>query len=168
MHRLYQYVGPEHIRAACHDSPSGVVIRSTDDLLAWLGARADEAMPDGSIIATFVIDSGGLLRLAPRQSEHVACASGGPVFSAGEITFDADGEVFTITNQSTGFCPEPESWPAVEAALGRIGIVHPGRFTEAIIFRLCPRCKERSIVKDEWYVCEMCGSTLPTRWNFPV
>lgn len=168
MHRLYQYVGPENIRAACQGSSSGAIILSLNDLLTWLNAHVDDEMPDGSIIATFVIDNDGLLRLAPRQSEHVACASGGPVLSAGEITFDAEAEVIAVTNQSTGFCPEPESWPSVEEAFDALGIIHPGRFTQTILFRLCPRCKERSIVKDDWYVCELCGGELPMTWNFDL
>ncbi|WDI44594.1 hypothetical protein [Bremerella sp. P1] len=166
MRRLYQYVGPEHIRESSHNAPPGSIIHSLDDLHIWLDSHAHDAQPDGSITATFVIDQTGFLRLAPRQSEHVACASGGPVLSAGEMTFDADGEVIAVTNQSTGFCPEPESWPTVESALDKIGIVYPGTFTQTIIFRRCPGCGERSIVKDDWYVCELCGSELPTTWNF--
>ena len=86
-----------------------------------------------------------MLRLG--RSEHVACAAGGPVLSAGEITFDDECNVPEISNQSTGFCPEPESWSTVERALDRVGIEHPGGFTIAVVFRLCPKCHERNIVK---------------------
>ncbi len=165
MHPLYQYVGPEAIRMTCHGLPSGMIIRNTDDLRTWLASHAMDAQPDGSLTATFVIDHAGLLRLAPRQSEHVACAGGGPVLSAGEITFVGQ-DVIAATNQSTGFCPEPESWLAVAAALDAVGIAHPDKFTQCIIFRRCPGCGERSIVKDDWYVCELCGSDLPPKWNF--
>ena len=57
---------------------------------------------------TFVVDLEGVLRLAPRRSEHVACAGGRPVLSAGEVSFERgpDGwEVTSATNQSTGYCP---------------------------------------------------------------
>ncbi len=70
-------------------------------------------MKDGSFIATFIITLNEELLVAPRRSEHVACASGGPVLSAGEITFDDNLVVIEVTNQSTGFCPEPESWASV-------------------------------------------------------
>jgi hypothetical protein len=70
------------------------------------------------------------------------------------------------TNQSTGFCPEPESWPAVAAALDRIGIPHPGRFTQEVVFRRCPACGQRNIVKEAWFACDVCGANLPLVWNF--
>jgi hypothetical protein len=76
------------------------------------------------------------------------------------------GEVVEITNQSTGYCPEPESWPAVAASLDRAGIAHPGRFTHEVIFRRCTSCGERSIVKDGWFACAVCGGELPALWNF--
>ena len=38
-------------------------------------------------------------------------------------------EVVEVSNQSTGFRPEPGSWPAVAAALDRIGVGHLGRYT---------------------------------------
>ena len=41
---------------------------------------------------------------------------------AGEITFTVRPgsiSVTWVTNQSTGYCPEPASWPAVETALAR-------------------------------------------------
>lgn len=47
-----------------------------------------------------------------------------------------------------------------------IGVGHPGRFTTEIEFRRCPKCGERNVVKDEWFACEVCGSTLPLDWNF--
>ena len=101
-----------------------------------------------------------------RRAEHVACAGGGPVLSAGEITF-FDGDVSEITNQSTGFCPEPESWTTVAAGLDAIPVNRPDDFTTRVVFRLCPACNERNIVKDGWFVCDLCGADLPETWNFP-
>ena len=77
-----------------------------------------------------------------------------------------DGEVAEASNQSTGFCPEPSSWPAVATALDRLGIQHPGRFTQEVVFRRCPAGGERNVVKDGWFACGMCGSDLPEEWNF--
>ena len=166
--RRYSYVGPPGIRDAALSSPAGAVIRSAEDLAAWLVLQAEDAEPDGSLTATFVVDCDGLLRLAPRRSEHVACAAGGPVLSAGEVTFSPDGDVSEISNHSTGFCPEPESWPVVAAALDTLVVTHPGCFTTPVVFRLCPKCHERNIVKDSWFVCAICGAHLPDDWNFPA
>jgi mannose-6-phosphate isomerase-like protein (cupin superfamily) len=71
-----------------------------------------------------------------------------------------------VTNLSTGYCPEPESWPVVGDALDRLGVVHPGRFTTQVIFRRCPVCGERNVVKDGWFKCQVCGGELPRVWNF--
>ncbi len=49
-----------------------------------------------------------------------------------------------------------------------IGVEHPGRFTTKIVFRLCTHCGERNVVKDEWFVCEVCGGDLPEFWNFAM
>ena len=166
--RQYQYVGPADIRdSAFASSPAGTPIRSVDNLSAWVATRSSDIEPDGSLIATFTVDVGGTLLLAPRRSEHVACAGGGTVLSAGEITF-LNGDVSEITNQYTGFCPEPESWPTVTAALDAIPIERPDEFTTRVVFRQCPACNERNIVKDGWFVCDLCGADLPEKWNFPV
>ena len=89
------------------------------------------------------------------------------MLSAGEITFDCVNglQVVSVTNQSTGYCPEPESWPLVAAALDRIGLAHPDRFTLECVFRVCPSCGERNLVKEGWFVCEICGHELPNNWN---
>ena len=167
--RQYQYVGPADIRdSALASSPTGTPIRSVDDLSDWIASRSSDTEPDGGLIATFTVDADYTLLLAPRRSEHVACADGGPVLSAGEITFAADDEVSEVTNQSTGFCPEPESWSTVAAALDAIPVDRPDDFTTHVIFRLCPGCNERNIVKDGWFVCDLCGADLPEKWNFPV
>ncbi len=166
-HRKYQYVGPPEIREAARTQSSGTEIQSVDDWTTWLASKPTEQTPDGNWIATFTVGVDGILRVAPRRSEHVACASGGPVLSAGEITIDDGCDVDAISNQSTGFCPEPESWPLVETALDRIGLRHPGQFTTAVVFRLCPKCNERNIVKDSWFYCQLCDAILPALWNFP-
>ena len=167
--RLYSYVGPEAIRSRVASSPAGEPIRSVADLLSWFDSGGQQPDAAGLIGVTFVIDPSGVLRVADRRSEHVACAGGGPVRSAGEMFFRWKGdvvEVVEVSNQSTGFCPEPESWPTVAAALDAAGIPHPGGFTQPIIFRRCPRCGQRNIVKDGWFVCSVCAAELPREWNF--
>lgn len=166
MSRLYAYVGPQEILDASRSSASGVVIKTREGILKWLSSNSADANVEGSLTVTFVIDKSGDLRIAPRRSEHVACAAGGPVLSAGEMTFSTTGDVVDVNNHSTGFCPEPESWPACKEALNRIGIDYPDGFTKSVVFRLCPKCKERNVVKDDWFSCDLCGSDLPTNWNF--
>lgn len=110
--RVYQYVGPDEVLTAARALASGGAVLAREDII------------DAGEPLTFVIDLRGDLRLAPRRSEHVACAGGEPVLSAGEITFErgADGwEVTSVTNLSTGYCPEASSWPAAGRALDRIG-----------------------------------------------
>jgi len=164
--RQYKYVGPREIREVACTQPSGTAIKTARDLSRWLESKPTESTAAGNWIATFTINVDETLYLAPRRSEHVACAAGGPVLSAGEITLDNELNVAEISNQSTGFCPEPDSWPTVENALNRIGLNHPGRFTNAVVFRLCPKCNQRNIVKDSWYYCQLCDAKLPQTWNF--
>jgi hypothetical protein len=160
--RRYRYVGPAELRGQAGDPNLGTVA----SFAAWL------AWPDSGEFAepfTFVVAVDGVLRLAPRRSEHVALAGGQDVLSAGEMTFitDSDGwRVTEVTNQSTGYCPDPDSWGAVAAALDRAGIPHFGDFTTKIIFRRCPSCGERNIVRDDDYTCALCDGALPPQWNF--
>ena len=149
-HRQYQYVGPVEIRDSARTQPRGVAVRTAEDVANWLRSHPTERLVSEAWIATFTIGADEILYLAPRRSEHVACAAGGPVLSAGEITIDDELNVIEISNQSTGFCPEPESWHSVETVLDRIGLQHPREFTTAVIFRRCTKCGERSIVKDSW------------------
>jgi hypothetical protein len=142
--RAYRYVGPEDIRAGAGRGEPGSVSAGT---------------------FTYVVDLEGTLRLAPRRSEHVACAGGADVLAAGEITFDGDHEVVEVTNQSTGYCPDVTCWPAVAAALDRAGLRHPGAFTTAFVFRRCERCAAISIVKDGDFTCPECDEPLPINWN---
>ena len=165
--RYYKYVGPIDIRdKVLVSSPAGAPIQSLADLKAWIASCASDWELDGSLIATYVINVDGVLLLANRRSEHVACAGGDLVLSAGEVTFAASGDVIEISNQSTGYCPDLDSWYSVEQALDAIRVERPGCFTKRVVFRLCPSCDERNIVKDAWFVCDLCGADLPENWNF--
>jgi len=60
--------------------------------------------------------------------------------AAGEMGFARTSEGWhadRVSNQSTGYCPDPDSWPAVAAALDRAGIARPDGFTHALVFRRC-------------------------------
>jgi hypothetical protein len=158
-------VGPADLRAAIHPSGEGHPIRSRADFDRWIAERvaAEFAEP-----FTFVIDTNGILRLAPRCSEHVACAGGGPVLSAGEIAFSGEAgrwAVAEVSNHSTGYCPDADSWPAVAEALERAGLERPPGFTQEVVFRRCPACQEHNIVREDDFVCVFCGSDLPVLWN---
>jgi hypothetical protein len=162
--RHYRYVGPAEIRAAAAGAASGTAITARDDLTAWMAAHASELADDRSV--TFVVTIDGVLRVAPRRSEHIACAGGGDVLAAGELVLGRDARVVEATNQSTGFCPEPECWNALARALDLAGVPRPPRFTHAIIFRRCNACGQRNIVKDDVFTCGLCDAELPTSWNF--
>ncbi|SEO15358.1 hypothetical protein [Actinacidiphila rubida] len=164
--RLYPYVGPAELRAAVRAEQAGAVLRTRDAVAAWLAARPEEEQAEPF---TFVVLGDGVLRLAARRSEHVACAGGAPVLAAGEIGFvrrDGTWAVDTISNHSTGYCPDDvTSWPPVAAALDRAALHHPDAFTHAVLFRRCPGCHELNIVRDHHFACVFCDTDLPARWN---
>lgn len=66
----YRYVGPPDLRALVRPEAVGRSIRSAEDFDDW--ASALTAVEPAEPFA-FVIDSAGVLRLAPRRSEHVGC-----------------------------------------------------------------------------------------------
>lgn len=169
MAKPYEYVGPKNIRKRAESGPAGERIESAEGLRVWVTSPGREATREGLVAATFVTDEQGELCVADRRTEHISCSGGRPVLSAGEMFFEVGPSgihVAEVTNQSTGFCPEPESWPAVAAALDHLGVLRPNRFTQEIAFRLCPACGQRNIVKDGWFVCATCGADLPREWNF--
>ncbi len=156
----YGYVGPEDIRRAVVPGTGGYVVRDVADLTVF---AAEDGEP-----YTYVVGLDGQLRLAPRRSEHVACAGGADVLGAGEISFRRTRrgwEVHEVSNQSTGYCPDPDCWPAVAAALDRVGVARPDGFTHALVFRRCERCREINVVREGVYVCVFCEEELPLLWN---
>ncbi len=159
--RVYEYVGPRELLELVSATPPGIVVRSQRELAEWMRTHRETTL-------TFVVTRDGCMRVASRHNEHVACASGEPVLSAGEMEITRAAIVTGVSNQSTGYCPEPDSWPAVANALDRAGIAHPDHFTAAIVFRLCEQCHQRNIVKDDDFTCLVCGSRLPATWNFEI
>lgn len=98
----------------------------------------------------------------------MACAGGETVLSAGEISFTrAAGRwaVSEVSNQSTGYCPDISSWPAVARALDDVELARPSGFTHEVVFRRCPECQEHNIVREDYFVCVFCDSDLPAAWN---
>ncbi|MGX4738019.1 hypothetical protein [Kitasatospora griseola] len=164
--RPFAYAGPPELHVGASDRTLGRRVRTPAELDGWLGelAPAERAEP-----VTCVIDLAGMLRLAPRRSEHVACAGGAAVLAAGEIGFArrADGRwaVCEISNQSTGYCPDLDCWSAVATALDRAGLPRPDGFTHTCVFRRCPVCAQVNLVKDDDLTCAVCDSALPGEWN---
>jgi hypothetical protein len=143
---------------------SGRLIRTREEFDDWVGTVDARELAEPF---TYVVDVAGVLRLAPRRSEHVACAAGGAVLAAGEIAFAcaAGWTVSEVSNQSTGYCPDRSCWSAVASALDRAGLDRPDGFTAEFVFRRCPSCFYLNVVKDEDFVCCLCGEDLPEVWN---
>ncbi|WP_193510896.1 hypothetical protein [Streptomyces griseoloalbus] len=163
--RSYRYVGPGELKAAVRPDSGGCPIGSAADFDSWIAELSAAELTEPF---TFVVGVDGVLRLAPRRSEHVACAGGAMVLSAGEIGFVRERDrwaVSTVSNQSTGYCPDIGSWSAVARALDDVGIERPSSFTHKVVFRRCPDCQEHNIVREDDFVCVFCGSDLPETWN---
>ncbi|MFD6187564.1 hypothetical protein [Streptomyces goshikiensis] len=161
----YRYVGPVELKAAVRPGSSGCRIGSAADFGSWVAERSAEELAEPF---TFVIGMDGVLRLAPRRSEHVACAGGDTVLSAGEIGFVRETDwwaVSEVSNQSTGYCPDISSWSEVARALDDVDLGRPSGFTHEVTFRRCPGCQEHNIVREDDFVCVFCGSDLPAAWN---
>jgi hypothetical protein len=167
--RLYRYVGPEEIRKQVIGHADRSCINSWADLKAWVEKAEPNPRRRDYVPVTFIVDEANRLWIADRRSEHVACAAGGSVLAAGELVVSSDGksiEVVEATNQSTGYCPEPDCWEAVANALDVAGILHPGGFTTAFQFRRCTGCGSTNLVKDGVYQCSVCRTELCRGWNF--
>lgn len=161
----YRYVGPPDLRALVRPEAEGRSIHSASDFADWVSSLAPVELAEPF---TFVIDSAVVLRLAPRRSEHVVCAGGGPVLGAGEMSFRRESGqwvVAEVSNQSTGYCPDISSWQAVTEALDAAGIEHPSGFTHEVVFRRCPSCSQLNIVREEDFICVFCDEDLPREWN---
>ena len=167
--RLYSYVSPKWIAEQLALQPIGFLISTPDDIRSWI-KQTNQSLTDNIVIATFIIDALGNLRIAERHSEHFVCAGGQPVQSAGEITFqiDSDIEIIEVSNQSTGYCPEPKSWSSVVLTLEKIGLKPPPDFIPDFMFtfefRRCVHCRSLNLVK-EIFVCSICDLPLSHTYN---
>ncbi len=164
----YFYVGSDEILEKVDEKYEGVKINRIEDIQKWIEA-SNQIITNENIIATFIINEQKQLVISDRHSEHVVCAGGKNVLSAGEITFNFEQEnisVSEISNQSTGYCPKPDSWKIIRIVLNQLKIEHPKYFTRAFEFRLCENCHTKNLIKEDIYKCAVCNSDLDLNWNF--
>ncbi|MER6192117.1 hypothetical protein [Streptomyces cyaneofuscatus] len=159
---IYYYVGPPDIWTDSSES-TGFHVGDIGALEEFFAAREVDELDEPF---TYIVDILGRLTLGPRRSEHIACAGGRPVMAAGEIGFarlekSIHWSAEYISNQSAGYCPGLNSWPAVARALDSIGISHENHYTNPIVFRKCAHCDGWNVVKEEFFVCSLCDSDLP-------
>jgi hypothetical protein len=167
--RRYSYVGPSELRLSARRDSHCLHVTSVADVLTWSIAFPPRGRAQGSVTATFIIDAGEQLWVADRRSEHVSCADGQDVLAAGEITFERNASqihVTEVTNQSTGYCPEPSCWVVVARVLACLSIPHPSHFTSAFEFRRCDQCGATNLIKDNVFECIVCNSPLSHAWNY--
>jgi hypothetical protein len=162
--RVYEYVGSRRI-AELADAPiERLALRSPDDV------RTSRLAPKrGALELTYIVDTDGQLWLSDRHGEHVSCARGRAVLAAGEIVLAITEDavlVESVSNQSTGYCPEPACWAAVDRALRACGLSPPPAFTHAFEFRRCTECGQINLLKESMPECASCEAELPAEWNF--
>lgn len=164
--RLYRYIGSSHLLRSTEALPARQRVLTGQDVRAWAESTHQEPDSEGQIVATFIVDATGALWIADRRSEHVNCARGEDVRAAGEMGFELGEcvQVVSVTNQSTGYCPEPTSWSAVAAALHQAELPAPTSFTQQFLFRRCHNCGTINVVKDEIFECP-CGAPLSQTWD---
>ena len=75
--------------------------------------------------------------------------------------------VIRVSNQSTGYCPEPESWSDVISALRAAGLEPTKGFDPLCEFRRCLKCGSLNLVKCGVFECGMCEAELPREYNCP-
>lgn len=169
-YREFRYVGPDNILENLPKISGRILVQSSDSVMNWIIQTRQPREYSDLFVATFIVDTSGRLWINDRRSEHVLCAEGKPVLAAGEMAFQVDRsnnlQVVEVTNQSTGYCPDPESWWIVERALNTANIKHPPDFTTKYLFRLCENCGTKNIVKDDWFECGVCQQPLSVDWNF--
>ena len=166
--RLYRYIGSDGIRSASSMENERHEVTGLQGLLDYIHNRQPRPKSGCEITFTYVVLPPGRLFLADRRSEHVSCARGGPVLTAGEITFrviPGGVEVAEATNLSTGYCPESGSWQPLVAALDRSNVPGICGFTHSFEFRFCAACGMTSVIKDDLYECPGCDAPLPPDWN---
>ena len=169
--KRYQYLGTQQPDQQLMQPSNRLRLVSARSILDWIKLYKPPRNPDKTVTLTFIVDLEGAMWINDRHSEHVFCANGGDVLSAGEITFEINEHEYTAqieatTNQSTGYCPQPESYEAVKSAIEATGIEHPPSFTTEFVFRLCNHCNTINILKDDWFYCGVCDRELDEFWNF--
>lgn len=168
MSRLYPYVGSAAIRDAVDPASPRHEVKSSAGVHAWLLSQGEVWPEKREIVFTYVVLPPASLFIADRRSEHVACARGGEVLAAGEITLCRSGgdlEVVECSNLSTGYCPESSSYEALDRALTAAGFDEIESYTYPFEFRRCNGCGGIQVIKDDVYECSSCDRILPEKWN---
>jgi hypothetical protein len=167
--RQYKYVGPAELKQRLRPENHCIQVSSVADLIPWMTSFLPSSQTRGRIPATFIIDTAEQLWMADRHSEHVACADGENVLAAGEMIFERhETQTFVaeVTNQSTGYCPEPECWEVIARVLDRLEISRPTRLTVAFEFRRCKQCGTTNLIKENVFECAVCDTPLSWTWNY--
>jgi hypothetical protein len=162
--RAYPYVGPRELRELASAEITRIEPESEAHLASWI--RASYGLEPTTF--TYVVTELGRFRISDRHTEHVSCAEGLSVLAAGEVELIVKGDevhVETLTNQSTGYCPEPSCFPAIARALAEAGLDPPSSFTHEFVFRRCRSCHDITVVKGAIFECPSCESDLPAEWN---
>lgn len=158
---VYPYIGDADLVE--HLDTDRQCVENGADVQRWAARTGQGFDRENQITTTFIVDVDGRLWIADRCSEHVACARGGSVLAAGEMTFQFDvGQVSVaaVSNQSTGYCPLPDCWPAVAQALHSAALPHPGAWTSVFLFRICTACGQKNLIKEQDFTCGVCQSSL--------
>ncbi len=166
--RLYPYIGSAAIRDAVDPASPRHEVMSPAGVHAWLLSQGEVWPEKREIVFTYVVLPPACLFIADRRSEHVACARGGEVLAAGEITCSRRGddiEVVETSNLSTGYCPESSSYEALDRALTAAGFDSFGPYSYPFEFRRCSGCGGIQVIKDDVFECASCGDDLPETWN---
>ncbi len=158
--KAYPYIGPPERRELGDLPCARQCVVNARNILDWIGQTHPKQHITHTITATFIVDIAGYLWIADRHYEHVACAQGQSVLSAGEITFaQEDGlEITALSNQSTGYCPHVKTWPAVARALSRAQLTFPATWTLACTFARCTQCHTLHLIKHESWICAVCNA----------
>ena len=176
IHKLpttYEYIGPSDILKRIKPQYKGATVTSIQDIKDWINHHQPTAKAGTILTCTFIINLDDQLVITDRHAEHVQCALGNLVKSAGEINFYIAKrnkiQIDSITNQSTGYCPHATSWKSVKIALEKVFDTNiPDGFDPEFIFSYCSQCQTRQIVKDEFYFCPTCHGTLLDEYAFQV
>ncbi len=97
MSKVYSYVGAACLNSLENLDAARTLVPFEGDIVAAI-RRSKSPKKTEPIVFTFIVGFNGLLWIADRHSEHVACARGGDVLSAGELTFEVDGGIVIVTD----------------------------------------------------------------------
>lgn len=71
-----------------------------------------------------------------------------------------------VTNQSTGYCPEPSCFGEIAAALVRVGVSATGRAVARLHLPAMSQVRSDRHREEDDFECAVCATPLPKEWNF--